>query len=135
MSNYLETQVLTHLLGTASYTKPSTIAVALCTTAPTDSSTGATIVEVPNSNSYARQTLNPSDSNWTISGGQVQNAVQIEFPAASGSWGTVTHVAILDSATHGAGNMLFHGALGASKTVGSGDILRISIGGITITLD
>ena len=37
MSNYLEDQLVKHLFRTGSFTKPTVIAVALCTSAPTDS--------------------------------------------------------------------------------------------------
>lgn len=135
MSNYLEGQVFTHIFGTASFTKPAALAVALTTVAPTDTSTGATITEVGNSNNYSRVSLNPDDANWTVSSGSASNAVEIAFPQASGSWGTVTHVVILDSATHGAGNVMFYGSLSVSKAVTSGDVVKIPIGSLALTLD
>lgn len=144
-SDYTENKLIDHLLRTATFSKPSTVAVALCTAAPTDASTGATIAEVPNSNNYSRQTINPSDSNWTATqggtsgassgtSGETANAVAIEFPVASGPWGLVTHVAVLDSATHGAGNMLFYFELPDSRTVISGKQAIIDAGDMTLRL-
>ena len=52
MSDYLENKLLDFIFRTSSFSKPSTIAVALCTSAPDDTSTGATIAEVPNSGNY-----------------------------------------------------------------------------------
>ena len=138
MSNYLEGQIVQHIFRTSSYTKPTVLAMALCTATPTDASTGATITEVANSGSYARVTLNPSNSNWADTSGTdatTSNSSAITFTQATGSWGTVTAVAICDSATWGAGNMLFYGALSASKTVGSGDTFTFAIGDLSVVID
>jgi len=136
MSDYLEGQVRAHMFRTATFTKPTVMAIALCTAAPTDASTGATITEVANSNAYARQTLNPLDANWTAASstdGLTDNASAITFPTATGSWGTVTHVALCDSATWGAGNMYLYGTLDVSKAVGSGDTIKYNIGDLNVT--
>jgi hypothetical protein len=134
-SDYLEAEILKHIFRTGSFTKPTVLAIALCTAAPTDASTGATITEVANAGSYARTTLNPLDANWTAPGvgGLIDNASAITFPTATGSWGTVTHVAICDSATWGAGNVLYYGALTASKVVASGDVFKFNIGDLDVT--
>lgn len=136
MSDYLEGQLLTHIFRTSSYSKPTTIAIALCTSTPSDSSTGATIAEVTNANNYSRVTVNPDNANWTAIGvgGTTDNAAEIAFAQASGSWGTVTSVAILDSATHGAGNLLFYGDLAVAKAITSGDTFKFAIGDLNITL-
>ncbi len=136
-SDYLEGQIRAHIFRTASFTKPTVLAIALCTAAPTDASTGATIAEVPNSNAYARVSRNPLDANWTAASstdGLTDNAADITFPTATGSWGTITHFAILDSATHGAGNVLVWGALTASKTVGNGDVFKFNAGDLDVTV-
>ena len=134
-SDYLEGEILKHIFRTGSFTKPTVLAICLCTSAPTDASTGATIPEVTDAGSYARQTLNPLDANWTAPGvgGLTDNASAITFPTATGAWGTISHVAICDSATHGAGNMLYWGALAASKVVASGDVFKFNIGDLDIT--
>lgn len=136
MSDYLEGQIRAHIFRTASFTKPTVLAIALCTAAPNDASTGATITEVANAGAYARQTLNPLDANWTApdtTGGLTDNASAITFPVATANWGTITHFVIVDSATHGAGNVLFHGALTASKVVNNGDQIKFNIGDLDIT--
>lgn len=137
ISNYLEDAILNHVFRTSTYSQPSTVAVALCTSGPSDSSTGSTIAEVSNSNSYARVDLGaPANADWTLnSGTNITSAADITFPTASGSWGTITHIALVDSATHGAGNLLWYGALSASKTVGSGDTFKITAGNLTLALD
>ena len=135
MSDYLEGQVRAHIFRTASFTKPTVLAVALCTAAPTDASTGATITEV-SGGSYARVQRDPLDANWTAASstdGLTDNAADITFPTATANWGTVTHVAILDSVTLGAGNVLLWGALDVSKVVNSGDTFKFLAGALNVT--
>lgn len=52
---------------------------------------------------YARQnaTFTAPDA------GQVTNSAEILFPIASGDWGNITHIAVVDSLT--GGNQLFYG--------------------------
>lgn len=136
MSDFLEVELRKHIFRTGSYTKPTVLRVALATGATTDAQTGATITEVTNANAYARTGPDPLDANWTgasSTDGLTDNAAAITFPTATGSWGTVTHAAIVDSATHGAGNSLLHGALTASKTVGNGDVISFAIGALDVT--
>ena len=136
MSDYLESTLLGHLFRTATFGKPTVVAIALCTAGPSDSSTGATITEVTNANGYARQTLNPLDANWAAvgAGGLTDNVSAITFPVCTtATWGTITHVAILDSATHGAGNLWLYGTLAVSKVVGVGDTFKFNIGDLDVT--
>lgn len=131
-SNYAEDKVLDHITGKTSFTKP-TAYIALCTADPTDGGTGANMSEVANSNNYAR--VSTAGGDWDASsGGAVANAAAITFPEASGSWGTITHFAIVDSGSHGAGNMLAHGSLSVSKSIVSGDTPKFNIGDLDITL-
>lgn len=137
MSNYLENQLINHIFRTNSFTKPTTLAIALVTVDATDSSTGATITEVANSNNYSRQVLNPDDGNWadTAGGnGTTSNLVAINFPTASGSWGEIVGVAICDSSVWGAGNVLLYGTLSVPKTVTNGDNFGFPIGNLIISL-
>ena len=136
-SDYLEGEVLKHIFRTGSFTKPSVLAIALCTSAPVDSDTGAlTGKEVASAGAYQRQTLNPLDANWTAVGaaGLTDNASAITFPVATANWGTITHVAICDNATNGAGNLLLYGTLTTSKVVNTGDTFRFNIGDLDVTL-
>lgn len=132
-SDYLETALLDQIVGKTDYTMP-TAYIALCTADPTDAGTGASMNEVANANNYARVSTAGGDWNAAASG-SIDNANEIAFPQASGSWGTVTHFAILDSTTHGAGNMLAHGALDSSKAIGNGDTPKFAASALTITLD
>lgn len=148
MTDYLESGFIQHLFRTGSFTKPTTIAIALCSGTVVDSDTGALLTKelggggTPGSppGGYNRQTLNPSDSNWTaiqqVSGsGATDNASTITFGPATADWGTVTYIAITDNSGYGSGNVLMYGALSVSKTVGNGDTLQISTGNLDIYFD
>jgi len=127
LSNYYEDSLLDTILEASLY-------LALCTADPTDAGTGAAMNEVADAGSYAR--VNITTATWSAaSGGDKTNEAVITFPAATGAWGTVTHWAILDSTTHGAGNILWHGALTAPKVVASGDTPRVPIGDATLSVD
>jgi len=131
MTDYLETELLTHVVGEgAVFPQPANLYVALFTASPTD--TGSTTNEVADASAYAR--TGPIVWN-SEAAGVVTNNGDITFPTATGSWGTVTHVGITDSNTHAAVNMLFHGALTASKTIGNGDTFKIADTDLSITFD
>lgn len=136
MSDYLEWQLASHIFGSGTFTKPTVLAIALCSGAPTDAMTGATIPEMVNTGAYARQTLNPSATNWLDpigTDGICYNLVQVDFPTATASWGWVSGVAIATSATYGAGQMLVRGSLTTPKVIDSGDALRIPVSGMAFT--
>ena len=135
-SDYLENKVIDHVLGGVTYTPVATTYIALCTTTPTDASTGATIVEVANSNNYSRVSVTINNTNWpNATAGLKKNGTTITFPTASGSWGTVTSFAILDSGTYGAGNVLFWSALDNNKTIDIGDTVSFAINAIQVQED
>jgi hypothetical protein len=73
--------------------------------------------EVADSGSYQRTAIA-----WSAAATRaiVQNG-DVQFPVATGSWGTVSHWALVDSQTHGAGNVLAHGAFSISKAVATDD--------------
>lgn len=129
MSDYLENALATHLFGNTNFTRPASIYVALFTAAPNDSGGGTEV----SGGSYARQAVpTGASSGWTITGGTATNTSSITFPAATANWGTVTHVGLFDAATNG--NLLFHGALAASKVIESGDIFQIQPGMLSVEL-
>lgn len=127
-SDFLENKVLDHVLrySTAPYTAPSTLYVGLFT-ASTGLETNSPSAEI-SGNNYSRQTVTFGAA---ASGSSASNAT-VTFPAASGTWGTITHVAIMDAST--SGNVLFWGAVTTSKTIESGDTFQISSGNLTISL-
>ena len=123
LSNYLENKVLDHILGTTTYTKPSTVYVALYTVTPSDTGGGTEVT----GGSYARQVATFT----AASGGATSNVSNIDFnnmPAC-----TVVAIGVHDALT--SGNLLVWGTLTANKTLDAGDILRIASGDLDITID
>lgn len=129
-SDFLENELLDHVLGNAAYAAPSTVYVALSTADPLD--TGAGMAE-PSGFAYARQPVTNNLTNWpAAAGGAKANANLVAFPEATGSWGTITHFAIFDAIT--SGNMLMHGSLTVAKAIASGDVLQFPATSIAVTL-
>ena len=133
-SDLLENEILDHVFGANVYTSPATVWFGLSTADPLD--TWAGLAE-PVGNGYARVArVNDNTTFQAAAAGLVDNAIEIAFPEASGSWGTVTHVALFTHITStGLANSLGSGALGTSKAVGAGDTARFQVGSLSITLD
>ncbi len=124
MSDYLQDKLVKHSLGITSFTMPSTVYLALFTSA-TSASGGGTEVT---GGSYARQSV--AFTFGSAGSGAASNTSTVTFtnmPAA-----TITHAALYDAST--SGNMLFHGALAASKTVPSGNNVPIAAGDIDVVI-
>jgi hypothetical protein len=125
-SDYLENKIVDHIFRTSSYTKPTTLAVALYTAAPGETGGGTEVT----GGSYARVSNNPLNTNWNATqggtsgdssgtGGLTANAGILTFPTPSANWGSITHFAILDNTS--GGNFIIYGALTTPKTVNNGD--------------
>lgn len=139
MTDYLENKLVDHVFRNTAYAVPTTVYIGLFTTATADDGTGTEVT----GGSYARVQVGPSTTAWngthgnttgvsSGTGGLTDNAADITFVTATASWGTVTHVAIMDAVS--GGNMLFHGVLTASKTVDNGDTFKFNAGDLDITL-
>lgn len=134
MSDYLQQQLLTHLLRTGSWTKPTELWIALHTANPTDAGAGAEVT----GGGYARVQRDPADANWTDPGatsGLSRNAAVVTFPTPTGDWAggaDITHFSVWDDET--AGNMLIYGPLDDPITVLDGQQAPvIPINGLTVT--
>jgi len=128
-TNYLENEVLDHVLGkgTRDFSSPTTLAIGLFTAVADGEASSVTEVS---GNGYARTAVTFN----TASGGSATNNGDVTFNAASGgSFGTITHIGVFDATS--SGNLLFYGALSASKTVDDGDIFQISDTNLSISLD
>ena len=131
-SDYLENELLDHVFGNAAFSAPATLYIALSTADPLDDNSGLT---EPVGSGYARLGITNNATNFPAAAGGVKsNGAAFEFPAANGgSWGLITHFAIMDAAT--GGNQIGYGALVAAKTINDGDIARFPAGDLDITLD
>lgn len=124
MSNYLENALINVTLRNTAYTTPTTVYLALYTSDPTDADAGTEVA----GSAYARQAI----TFGAPSNGVTTNTAAIEFPQATGSWGTVAYIGIRDAVT--VGNLLYHTPLDVSKTIATGDVFRIAIGSLSVTL-
>ena len=124
MSNYLENALINATLRNTSYTSPTTIYAALFTSDPTDAGTGTEV----SGGSYSRKAI----TFGAPSNGASTNSAAVEFDQATASWGTVTHFGIYDAST--SGNLLYHGALTASKAIDTGDVFKFATSSVTVTL-
>ena len=87
--------------------------------------------EVSGSAGYARKNI----TQWStpVAGSTVNIAVEA-FGAATSAWGTVTHVGIKNTEGSTGGDLLYFGALTASKNVGNGDTFRFSASALSVTV-
>ena len=126
LSNVFETRVLTWLFTGDAVTRPSSFYIALFTSNPAEDASGT---EVSTSGTaYARQS-----ATFTVSGNEATNSAAIEFPTATASYGTVTHIGVYDAST--GGNLIAYAALTTSKAIDTGDVLRLPANDLDITMD
>mgnify|MGYP003150247287 CR=1 FL=1 len=123
-TNFLETEILDHVFAGAAYSAPGTKYLALYTAAPGETGGGTEL----SGDAYARQSVA-----FSTSGNTTSNSSAVEFPTATGSWGTITHVGVFDAVS--SGNLMCYAALTASKVIASGDVFRVPSGDLDITLD
>ena len=126
LSNTFETHTLNYLFTTTSVTRPTAWYIALFTSNPAEDASGT---EVSTSGTaYARQS-----ATFTVSGNEATNSAAIEFPTATASYGTVTHVGVFDASS--AGNLIAYAALTTSKAIDTGDVMRIPSSDLDVTMD
>ena len=123
-TNFLETEILDHVFAGSAYTAPTTLYVALYTAAPGETGGGTEV----SGGAYTRKTMA-----FSTSGDTTSNSAAVDFPTATASWGTVTHVGVFDALT--SGNLMVYATLTASKSIESGDVFRIPSGDLDITLN
>lgn len=141
LSNYLENKLTDHVFRGQTYTAPTTIYVALYTSACSDAAGGTEVT----GGSYVRPGLAASLTNWagtqaaasttasSGTSGTTSNNVVISFATPTAGWGTVTHIGLMDAVS--AGNMLVCTPLTTSKTVNSGDLVSFPAGSLTNQMD
>tara|TARA_R100000951_G_scaffold88181_2_gene76166 strand:+ start:834 stop:1226 length:393 start_codon:yes stop_codon:yes gene_type:complete len=126
LSDYAEKLLLDFLMTTGTATRPTNWYVALFTAAPNDAGGGTEV----SAGGYARQSV--AFSAAASPGGTTSNTGEVSYTASGGDYGTVTHMGIFDASS--SGNLLWHGALTASKAVADGDTLTFAAGNIDLTM-
>tara|TARA_R100000773_G_scaffold27393_1_gene23681 strand:+ start:158 stop:586 length:429 start_codon:yes stop_codon:yes gene_type:complete len=134
-TTYLENKILGFIFknNAGSFSTPGDSIYVGLATAVSDAEAGS--LTEATFGSYARQQV--TASNWTLTSASadtqtIKNAANIEFPASTGTSNTITHAFIVDASS--SGNILFVGALDASKTIATGDVFRINTNNLTIEL-
>ena len=134
-TTYLENKLLSFLFknNAGSLSTPGDSIYVGLATAVSDAEAGS--LTEATFGSYARQQV--TAANWTLTASSadqqtITNAANIEFPASTGTSNTITHAFLVDAAS--SGNILFVGALDASKTIATDDIFRINASNLTIEL-
>jgi len=140
-----ELKLLKHIFGNTKLVIPSNLYLGLHSGTPTEASPSTGELS---GSGYSRYHLvdNVHNTDATSSTSQMHtrfgfstndsltNESAIDFPEATGSWGTVTHYSIWDDATATTdANCLMIGALSSGVAVGSGDQFRIAVGEFDLT--
>ncbi len=133
-SDYLEKELLDHVLGGADYARPATVYIALYTVDPSDAG-GGTEVSTDNWSNYARVAITNNATNWPAATGESpatkSNGTEIDFGTATivPASVVVTAFAILD----GSSNFLYWAELTADKTITNGDPVKFAVGALVVT--
>jgi len=134
-TNYLDQQIQKLLFSNTAYTIPGTWYVGLSTTTPSQGAS-ANFTE-PVGNGYARVSAANNSTNWVpvasppATGYTMQNNAALNFPSATGSWGTVTYFGIFDALS--GGNLVGFGQLSAPQSVASGVAPSFAVGALTVS--
>jgi hypothetical protein len=125
-SNYMEDSITAWINGTTFPAAPTNTYVQLYSQDPTDagSSTGALFTRV----TYAA-------TGWTRGtggAGTLSNTNVITIISSADSAVTASHFAVFDAST--SGNLLFYGALSASKSIAIGDEVKFNALQLTLTV-
>ncbi len=147
-TTFLENKLLGHIFKNVEFARPGDgiyvgLATAVSNFNDTTGETDAPTITEATFGAYARQQV--AASGWTLTSDTteaqtVKNAANIEFPASTGTSNTISHVFVsthvsASLVTEGSsGNVLFIGALDATKTIATGDIFRINTNNLTIEL-
>ena len=130
LSNFLELELLDHVLGNAAYTAPATVYIALYTVAPTDTGGGTEVT----GGAYARKDVANNATNWpAAAAGAKSNGVAITFVTATANWGTVVAFGIFDALA--AGNLLYWADLTVNKVINNGDTGEFAVNDLDVTED
>ena len=143
-SNYVEDRTLDFWLkaNSTGTTTPAKVYVALFTSGDSTGGTAENLEAGTLTNECAGAGYQRKEATFgTISNGSVSNSGNITFPTATGNWGTITHVAVMDAEAHaqagdsaGAGNVLYYGALTTAREILTDDTFQITTANLTISL-
>ena len=83
---------------------------------------------------YVRVAVSRTAGGWTVSGNQVSNTATVQFGECTAGSATATHFSV-GLLTSGAGDILYSGALSASRSISSGITPLFNAGALQGTID
>ena len=122
-SDHLYQKTLDELLKATPFTKPTTIYLALFTTAPNLDGTGGTEVSTSGT-AYGRIAIPVASGSWSGPAGsnlEYSNAAELSFNVPTANWGTIVGSGLYDSDIGGTNELLWKATLSPSKQVLLGD--------------
>jgi hypothetical protein len=125
-SPYLAGKWIDHVLRDTAFTSPGTsVYIALYNSGPTECS----------GTSYTRLACTAWDAP-TATGGDTENTNILTFATPGGSWGALTHTAILDAGGTSGGNLLFGPTAldTATYTPTTGDTVQFAAGALDVVV-
>ena len=148
LTNYSRRKIIMSVIGREDFglynynpTQGVNFYLALSTTAP--NANGGNVSEPASNVGYSRvgigitaftnQNIFPNDPIYDQANDQysITNQADIQFPEATGSWGTITHFAIYDAKT--GGHLIAYGALNSSITPAANTVPIVRAGQMTIS--
>ena len=138
LSDYLEQNLLNHILNEVSFSVPTSTHVALFTVTPSDSGGGTEVTGGAYARKYVAPNASAATTKWNSAasdppGFVVDNAAEIAFPQATANWGNVVAFGIFTHPT--TGNLLYWGPLAATKTVNANDTFKFAAGDLNLRLE
>ena len=147
MSNFMENNMLNYILNTpggdTSFIRPSPAGILYlavftdpdgltASSLETNQGTGAVIPYEVTGNGYARTQV---FFNNNAVQGIISNSSIVSFPLATGTWGTITHYAILNIGVTSFPGTLFWGSFDTPQTIVTADRLVISQGQLKVRMN
>ncbi|WP_066473988.1 hypothetical protein [Bosea sp. WAO] len=129
LSNYAEKKLCDHMLGLTSFTMPA-VYLALFTADPGEA--GSLTAEIGSGVGYTRVDVTAAMAPANATTGQALNEDVISVGPATADWGVITHAALIDSATLGAGNILMSAALNSSRNIQNGDVFQFAAAQLSV---
>lgn len=127
LSDYLEGKFIDYILREQSFPSPSSVYLALFTSAPSDAGGGAEV----SGGSYVRKQLTGGFN--AAANGAASNNGSISFITSTDVWGLISHIGIFDAES--GGNLLFYGEFDTALQVDTGDTYLIADGDLDVTIN
>lgn len=122
-------KILNRYFGNTSDTVSSNLYVGLSTTPINPDGTGAT---EPSGGGYARITVANNKTSFTVAtNGILYNAIDLQFPESTASWGTIGYIFISDTV---GGTPIYADALTAPRSVQAQSVLLFATNAIQIKM-